>query len=52
MDQSGELEEVNWSPNIQMVVLDTTNGEEMHKYAIAYDEFNKFVETFPEKASY
>ena len=51
VNPSGELEEVSWSPNIQMVVLDTTNGEDMQKYAIAYDEFNKFIDSFPERVS-
>ena len=51
LDQSGQLDEVNWSPNIQMVVLDTSNGENMQKYALAYDEFNRYIESFPERVS-
>ena len=51
VDSNGELTEFNWAPNIQMSVSETNNEEEVESYVTAYDEFNKMVETFPERVN-
>ncbi|KAI6656889.1 Gamma-butyrobetaine dioxygenase-like isoform X1 [Oopsacas minuta] len=49
VDVNGNLEEFSWAPNVQISLSNTNNGEESEKYTIAYYEFNKMIEEFPER---